>query len=305
MSSSGGEPPNKRPKLNPRLTAPFKSPLRRTSPTKSTPTKSNVSSRTLPVTPSKLSSATSLDGETPDNPAPDDTHNTGLLTDSPHQAHHQIYLTSANSSHSQRPGPKPPPRPLKKAPQPHQTPSQTTHFKALKRRHTTLLTQRIQLKSQLDTAQQALRLKNSPRDEELVRLTRIWRDASRAAAEELFGVARDRVNGMGGMAGWKERERDKRERFGGWGDGDGKESGGRGGGEKDGEGEGLSDGEKERLRGEREEWAVGEGEEGERGKEVWEEAGDDEGFTMDMMLRSMNIDLDLIGYDKDGQRWVG
>ena len=30
----------------------------------------------------------------------------------------------------------------------------------------------------------------------------------------------------------------------------------------------------------------------------------DQGFTMDMMLRSLNIDLELIGFDKEGQRWV-
>lgn len=27
-------------------------------------------------------------------------------------------------------------------------------------------------------------------------------------------------------------------------------------------------------------------------------------FTIDMMLQSLNIDLDVIGYDKQGQRWV-
>jgi Swi5-dependent recombination DNA repair protein 1 len=27
-------------------------------------------------------------------------------------------------------------------------------------------------------------------------------------------------------------------------------------------------------------------------------------FTIDMMLQSLNIDLDVIGYDKEGQRWV-
>lgn len=26
-------------------------------------------------------------------------------------------------------------------------------------------------------------------------------------------------------------------------------------------------------------------------------------FTMDMMLKTLNIDLRLIGYDKEGQRW--
>lgn len=27
-------------------------------------------------------------------------------------------------------------------------------------------------------------------------------------------------------------------------------------------------------------------------------------FTMDMMLESLNIDLDMIGFDKAEQRWV-
>lgn len=27
-------------------------------------------------------------------------------------------------------------------------------------------------------------------------------------------------------------------------------------------------------------------------------------FTMDMMLRSLNIELGVIGYDKHAQRWV-
>ena len=34
-----------------------------------------------------------------------------------------------------------------------------------------------------------------------------------------------------------------------------------------------------------------------------EEDGD-KGFTMDMMLRSLNIELSVIGFDKEGQRWV-
>lgn len=28
-------------------------------------------------------------------------------------------------------------------------------------------------------------------------------------------------------------------------------------------------------------------------------------FTMDMMLKTMNIDLELIGYDRRRQMWVG
>ena len=31
---------------------------------------------------------------------------------------------------------------------------------------------------------------------------------------------------------------------------------------------------------------------------------DDEGYTMDMMLKTLNIDLNIIGYDEGLQKWV-
>ena len=45
---------------------------------------------------------------------------------------------------------------------------------------------------------QAHALATSTTDDELINLIDIWRVASRAAAEELFGSTRDRVNRMGG-----------------------------------------------------------------------------------------------------------
>lgn len=38
-----------------------------------------------------------------------------------------------------------------------------------------------------------------------------WRTASRAAAEEVFASTRDRVNRMGGVGAWKEREQEQKE----------------------------------------------------------------------------------------------
>jgi len=46
--------------------------------------------------------------------------------------------------------------------------------------------------------------------------------------------------------------------------------------------------------------AGGEGEEREQ-----DDGADDDSFTMDMMLKTLNIDLEVIGYDKTGQRWIG
>jgi hypothetical protein len=58
---------------------------------------------------------------------------------------------------------------------------------------------------------QALSLATSNKDENLARLIDTWRTASRAAAEELFAKTRDRVNRMGGVGAWKEKEREQKE----------------------------------------------------------------------------------------------
>ena len=31
---------------------------------------------------------------------------------------------------------------------------------------------------------------------------------------------------------------------------------------------------------------------------------DDEGFTMDMMLKQLNVPLEVIGYEKESQKWI-
>jgi Swi5-dependent recombination DNA repair protein 1 len=57
---------------------------------------------------------------------------------------------------------------------------------------------------------QAQTLATSTKDDDLVIL--IDRTASRSAAEEFFGSTRDRVNRMGGVGAWKEREKESKER---------------------------------------------------------------------------------------------
>ena len=42
------------------------------------------------------------------------------------------------------------------------------------------------------------------------RLVEKWRDTSRAAAEEVFAGTRDRINRMGGVGAWNERQREQR-----------------------------------------------------------------------------------------------
>lgn len=95
-----------------------------------------------------------------------------------------------------------------------------------------------------------------------------WKVASREAAEEVFGDVRDRVNRMGGVGAWRERE-GGRGRGGGWGFDDGYSEK-----EKDGEeGEGMSEGERERRRAEVEDLGGGDGE---RGGVVEDEGADDD-----------------------------
>jgi len=159
---------------------------------------------------------------------------------------------------------------------------------------------------------QAQALATSTKDDDLVILVDRWRKASRAAAEELFGSTRDRVNRMGGVGAWQDREKESKERQMKWDQE-----------EREAEMEKLQEA---RENGEMSEetydrYAEMSEENGEEEKETFKSgAGDDvscestgatiftdiwKSFTMDMMLKTLNIDLTLIGYDKEGQRWDG
>ncbi|KAJ4322644.1 hypothetical protein N0V94_002297 [Neodidymelliopsis sp. IMI 364377] len=74
----------------------------------------------------------------------------------------------------------------------------------------------MQLRNEIQILTQAHALATSTKDEDLQVLIDRWRTASRAAAEELFGSTRDRVNRMGGVGAWKEREKEARERTQKW-----------------------------------------------------------------------------------------
>lgn len=142
---------------------------------------------------------------------------------------------------------------------------------------------------------QAQTLATSSKDDDLVALIEKWRTASRAAAEELFGITRDRVNRMGGVGAWQEREKEAKQRQMKW---DQEEI----------------EAERVRVREARENGEIPQEEydrfaEMEGDREIEEEKetfkNTDDSFTMDMMLKTLNIDLQLIGYNKEAQRWDG
>jgi SEL1 protein len=182
------------------------------------------------------------------------------------------------------------------------------------------------LRAELDTTQQALRIESSSRDEELEALILKWRAASQDVAEELFASARDKVFRMGGVRAWKERAKKSRERW--------------DGGEDDLAtwGQDLDEDELERRKAEildsidtdsRAERDGGREDEDDDDQEVCNPTSaalvihvvifmeskcryvraeisfcDLQSFTMDMMLKSLNIDLDMIGFDKISQGWI-
>ncbi|KAF2215679.1 hypothetical protein CERZMDRAFT_10113, partial [Cercospora zeae-maydis SCOH1-5] len=152
------------------------------------------------------------------------------------------------------------------------------------------------VQNELDILKQAETLSNSTTDADLENLRDKWRLASQYAAEELFGTVKERVCRMGGVAAWREMEKKRHDRSHGLGDF----------AEPEDEQEYRK---KLKQRARREAMdAMDEPdnprEQMDAKKEVWQEPGkDDDTFTMDMMLRSLNIDLSVIGYDKQMQKW--
>lgn len=177
------------------------------------------------------------------------------------------------------------------------------------------------VRNELETLSQATQLSTGNTDDELVELTEKWKSAAQQAAEELFGSVHDRVCRMGGVAAWREAEKSKFDRQHGLGEyaqRDAADEDNDADCEFDSQGEELPEEEQEwrrkekrRIRAEMAEAAdVPAKDEGDRDSEaaksmVWQEPGqEDDAFTMDMMLRSLNIELDVIGYDKREQRWM-
>ncbi|KAF5868966.1 putative dna repair protein dds20 protein [Botrytis fragariae] len=170
-----------------------------------------------------------------------------------------------------------------------------------------------EVKEELDTAEQAKKIERDSKakdkngsgeiDGELVDLCEKWRSASRLAAEELFGKVRDRVNRMGGPRAWKEMQKRQHEYQNNWDQDEANNNNNNNFEDEDEEGkdndrrdvyaEYSIDPETENEKAQR---APGLGDTGEN-------PGEEDEFTMAMMLRTLNVDLAVIGYDREQQRW--
>ena len=286
------------------LSKPFKSPFQ-------TPRKTN---NEAPSTPSQSQQITSsVIGSSQERPAPPKSPTKPAQT--PTTITPARSLTLAQRSHIS---------PLSSSP------TRDPHLNSLQKQHTALLSTLSTLRAELDTYTQALKIETSGKDAELEALIAKWKGASRDAAEEIFGGVKDRVNRMGGVGAWRERERETKKRFSAWDEEPVKREGD---GDEDNE---ESEERREEMESRREELeGMGEADEREEGvKSAVEDGNDDDvgrcwlwlrltaqresddydgtvlmigcvqGFTMDMMLRSLNIELDVIGFDKDMQRWI-
>ncbi|KAK4681615.1 hypothetical protein QC764_108940 [Podospora pseudoanserina] len=160
----------------------------------------------------------------------------------------------------------------------------------IQRSHRELDAQMKKVEKELEQVRQAKRIEEASRrkrpgeevDAELSELVGKWKGASRLAAEELFEVVKGRVDGMGGGGAWRES---RKRRFGDW---DGEDKKGVGGEEEE---------EREGYRGELE------GEDCEEDDQKGEEGDDTEGFTMLMMLKSLNIEPEVLGWDPGEEKW--
>ncbi|KAI6250623.1 Swi5-dependent recombination DNA repair protein 1 [Erysiphe necator] len=165
-----------------------------------------------------------------------------------------------------------------------------------------------EVNEQLDIADQAKKIEQESAkkgyvevDGELSELITKWTLASRQAAEELFSKVQDRVNRMGGPRAWKEMERRRLENFRQWDQDDTQNI------------NSSNDNKKEWMENSMErrdiyaEYSIDpetEIERSQRHESIEEFPGEEDDFTMAMMLKTMNIDLKVIGYDRFQQQWV-
>ena len=186
-----------------------------------------------------------------------------------------------------------------------------------------------EIKEELDAAEQALKIEEASRkwsidhgrliegedddgrleiDADLVELCEKWKTASRQAAEELYTQVRERVNRMGGPRAWKEAqkkrdeeqmsyEQEERDKLAEEYEDD----------SEDASGDSKPRAEKRDLYAE---YGIDPETEHEKSQRVGgvedlkEKPGDEDEFTMGMMLRTLNVELDVVGYDRERQTWV-
>lgn len=89
---------------------------------------------------------------------------------------------------------------------------------AIQKAITSLELQIKAVKNDIDALNQAAKYMSNSTDGDLEDLALKWKLASQAAAEEIFGSVKERVNRMGGVQAWRDSEKQKYERSNGMGE---------------------------------------------------------------------------------------
>ncbi|KAJ9638062.1 uncharacterized protein PV06_04955 [Exophiala oligosperma] len=155
--------------------------------------------------------------------------------------------------------------------------------KSNQKQHIALSLQLKKLSQSLDLAQQVLHIETSQQDAQLRCLISKWKQVARNVAEQLFEEAKERINDMGGFTAWQARlQEDARL----WHD--------------------VQRTSHESPRSKVDEDSSREFATTETERHTTAEYEDTHPsfFTMDKMLREMNIDLKLIGYDNESEGWI-
>lgn len=134
------------------------------------------------------------------------------------------------------------------------------------------LTQRLRgLRQDLDTAKQALHLSQSKEQQDLEAAIATWRNVARDAADDVFSSSASRIHDMGGLIAWHKTTQEL-------------------GGDQFNNQE------------DRDETAQEVGDHALH-SEAYRTDHVQQFFTMDLMLRQMNIDPDVLGFDVESQSW--
>ena len=89
---------------------------------------------------------------------------------------------------------------------------------AMQKEITSLELQIKAVRNDIDALNQAAKYTSDSTDNDLKELAVKWKLASQAAAEEIFGSVKERVNRMGGVEAWRDSEKQKYERSNGIGE---------------------------------------------------------------------------------------
>ena len=167
----------------------------------------------------------------------------------------------------------------------------STNVIDLQREYASFGQQLRKLRQDLDAVQQASKLHSSNQEEKLNNAIQQWKSIARDAADDAFVVASQRVNNTGGLQAWKKNSQNRNDWF-----------------DRENPGDHPSSDGVDAL-----EQYQTEQQPKDEDQEEDEEVSHisclsnlivlQQSFNMPLMLRQLNIDPDVLGFDENNERW--